>query len=139
MQKSNGEITEDKEKILNDIFLFYLELYRSEREVEGRIEERERALNLITKKISVEDNSMMIAESTKDEVEKLVMVLSKEKSPGLDGVTAEILVKFWHVMKRACVEMIKDFWRNGRLTTRVFAEVIKLIPKNHEVLLNWCP
>lgn len=82
---------------------------------------------------------MMMEDPTKEEVERLVMSLPKDKSSGIDGVTIEMLLHFWPIMKPVCTKLIKAFWRDGTLTTKVVAGVIKLIPKNHEIvlLLNW--
>lgn len=44
-------------------------------------------------------------------------------------------------MKSVCVALIQTFWTDGALTSRAVVGMIKLIPKNHEVLLllNWRP
>lgn len=62
-----------------------------------------------------------------------------EKSPGLDGVTVEMIQKGWEYMKNGCCEMVRGFWGDGKMTSRVAAGVIKLIPKNRDTqeLSNW--
>lgn len=44
-------------------------------------------------------------------------------------------------MKNVCVKLIHAYWKDGKLTIRAVVGVIKLIPKNSEVLLliNWRP
>lgn len=136
-----GTLTEDKDRILEEIFVFYSTLFRSNPEVATHVGEKEQALSLITKKITDEENRTMIEEPMDDEIEKLVMALPTEKSPRIDGVTTKVLTKFWPVMKEACTTMIKVLWRDGTLTLKASTGVIKLIPKNHAVLLlfNWRP
>lgn len=63
-------------------------------------------MNLITKKITEEENRVMIVAPTEDEIKQMVKGLPKEKSLGIDGVTIEILTKFWPKMKEACMAMI---------------------------------
>lgn len=45
------------------------------------------------------------------------------------------MLRFWDIMKLVCVALVKAFWRDGTLTTKVSVGVIKLIPKNHEIFL----
>lgn len=98
-------------------------------------------LELVKKTITEEENEVMLVLPTEDEIERMVKDLPKDKLPGIDGVTMEVLHRFWHVMKPTCIALVHAFWVDGKLTSRAFARVIKLIPKNMEILLllNWRP
>lgn len=141
LELANGESTEDENRIVQKIFKLYTNLFRSDPKVVGRTQERKEVLRLITTKISHADNLVMIEPPTDREIERIVQDLKKEKSPGIDGVTAEMLQKFWPCMRTACFELVRAFWHDVVLTTRVLAGIIKLIPKNQQIifLLNWHP
>lgn len=69
-------------------------MYKSNSEVVGRTEERNRALDLIQNKISAEENDTMIEQPEEEEIERLVKGLPWEKSPRVDVVTMEIMQRF---------------------------------------------
>lgn len=68
------------------------------------------------------------------EIDDLVRDLSKEKALDIDGITIEVLQRFWHVMKLICTTLIHADWVDGKLTSRTIVGVIKLIPQNSKVL-----
>lgn len=73
-------------------------------------------LALIPKTMTDEDNKEMIELPTELEIETMVRHLPRDKSPGIDGITLEILQLFWPVMKDACVKLIHTYWRDGKLS-----------------------
>lgn len=83
----------------------------------------------------------MMATPIEDEIKCLVKAPPKDKLSGIDKVIVKVLNKFWDVMKPACVAMVHAYWRDGTLTSRAIARVIKLVPKNLKAirLLNWRP
>lgn len=98
-------------------------------------------LAVIQRSITNEGNESMLELPTNNEIEQMVKDLPKGKSLGTDGVIAEVLQKFWPIMKPACVALVHAYWNNWKLTSRVAVGIIKLIPKNLEVLLllKWQP
>lgn len=103
---------------MKEIHHFYIELFNSDPKVGRHVEEHQAILDLITNRIFGEDNLSMMEEPTEKEVEKLVKSLPKDKSPGIDGVMIEMLLKFWDIMKSVCVALVQAFWRDGTMTTR---------------------
>lgn len=101
------------------------------------------ALALITEHLSEADNMLLEFLPEDEEIEKVVFSFPLEKSPGLDGVTIEIMIrKGWEYMNQSCAMMVRAFWGDGLMTSRAAARVIKLIPKNSEtqkLTSNWCP
>lgn len=100
---------DDKNKIIEEIFRFYTKLYKSDRSMEDKHEERQKSLNLIQNKITVEENEQMLKEPEDDEIERLVMALPKEKLFGLDGMIAKILQKFWPTIRPTYVALVKAY------------------------------
>lgn len=122
--------------------MFYSDLYKSNPKVTANHNGRCSVLELVQRTITNEDNKTMLELPTKDEIERMVKDrLPKGKSPRIDGVTTEVLQKFWPVMKPTCIALIHAYWIDGMLASRASAGVIKLIPKNLDIilLLNWRP
>lgn len=120
---------------------FYTELYSVDPDTYNFNKDREQALRLIHSRIRDEDNTLMERTPTIEEVLKVINEMPKEKSPGIDGVTIEVLVKCWSFMGTACFDMVTAFWKDGTMTTKALARVIKLVPKSNETmeLSNWRP
>lgn len=100
----------------------------------ANIKERREVLSLIEPFISHEDNEKMFAIPLEDEIEKIVKDLPNDKSPSIDGVTSDIL-KFWSEVKPTCIAMVLAYWNDNILTSRATTGVIKLIPKNKDIIL----
>lgn len=100
--------------------------------VENHLELQAEILTLIDKKVTTQKNLNMGRLPSEAEIKKMVFGLPKDKAPGIDGVT-EALIKGWEFMKPTCVVMVHAYWRDGILSTKVAAGVIKLIPKNNEI------
>ena len=56
-------------------------------------------LNNIDKKVSVSHKSMLDADLTAQELETAVYQQQDDKSPGIDGITAEFYKKCWPILK----------------------------------------
>ncbi|KAL3696443.1 hypothetical protein R1sor_010519 [Riccia sorocarpa] len=78
---------------------------------------------------------------TPQEVVEVVDNLAHGKSPGLDGITAEVLRSCWPLVRRDCIDMVQEFWLSGALTEKTRTTVLKLLPKNDQTqqLKNWRP
>ncbi|KAL3675581.1 hypothetical protein R1sor_025529 [Riccia sorocarpa] len=102
---------------------------------------RAEVLVLVDRKLTVEQNRKLSERPSEQLIEEVVRSLPKEKSPGYDGVVAEILVAGWEFMKHDCFKMVGHVWRMQRLLQRDSRGIIKLIPKAEDLFLlkNWRP
>lgn len=123
------------------IHSYYWELFTSDPQVVGNQVERVAVLSLITKKVSQLENDRLIRCPNHLEIKKVVFSFHNEKSPGLDGITTEVLHKCWPFIQRACYEMVEVFWLDRIMPLSSLAGVIKLIPKDGDLswLTNWRP
>lgn len=112
-------------------------------EVEQNHMTRQEALDLIIGKVSCEDNVLLDCVPGDEEIKRVVFAFPKEKSPGLDGVTVEMIRKRWNCMKEAAaIWLSQALWTDGKMMSRPrSAGVNKLIPKNDDTqeLSNWQP
>ncbi|CAM6129539.1 unnamed protein product [Calypogeia fissa] len=141
LELANGEIIEDGDQVLEEVGDYYTLLYRVDPAIEANNEERQEVLALIHTQVTLEENILLEAEPTEEEITAVVHNFPKEKSPSLDGITAEVLIACWQWMKQDCIDMIHAFWKDGLLTSQASTSVIKLIPKggDRHFLKNWRP
>ncbi|KAL3694615.1 hypothetical protein R1sor_008266 [Riccia sorocarpa] len=95
----------------------------------------------LTNSVSPEQDQTVGQKPTEEEIEKIAHILGTDKSPGLDGVTTELLLHTWDFVKDDCCAMIDHFWTTGKLIQGTGIAVIKLLPKNQQKnrLKNWRP
>ncbi|KAL3679694.1 hypothetical protein R1sor_022650 [Riccia sorocarpa] len=113
---------------------------RVQRDLEKRQEEGE-VLGLISKKLSPEESRGISELPEKQEIEEVVFGMKRNKAPGGDGVTIEILRMCWPFVGDDCVKLIHAVWAKKRLLPVDLQSVIKLIPKggDKKMLGNWRP
>ncbi|KAL2632728.1 hypothetical protein R1flu_004207 [Riccia fluitans] len=93
--KDDGMRLEDDESILEELKHYYQELYR-QLPVSAEDEElRQCILKLVHKRLTVALNSCLTEEPTEEEIGKVILSLKREKVPGLDGMTVEVLRLLW--------------------------------------------
>lgn len=137
----NGHTTEDETEILAYIHQFYSELYTKDEQVQMAAESRNSTLELVTDSVTEDENTILLSMPSLEEVEEIVKNLPANKSPGLDGVTAELLQHGWEYMGDGYLSLIQAFWRDGIMSEKSTTGVIKLIPKSNQrtELTNWRP
>ncbi|KAL3692018.1 hypothetical protein R1sor_005669 [Riccia sorocarpa] len=132
LKLEDGTVIEEKSRILAEVGKFYKTLYQEEGDTQATIEARREILLGIDKKVSVEENQMLERPPLEEELEECVRNLAKDKAPGLDGVSADVLREFWEEVKPMCMHLLSIFWEDERLTASEKKGVIKLILKNDE-------
>ena len=81
-------------------------------------------------------------ELTEGELHETLKSFSKNKSPGLDGLSAEFYLKFWGDIKTKLIQVYKDSFQNGILPECMKVGVITLLEKKGKDRLdiaNWRP
>ena len=117
IQSEQGTLREIAEK-------YYTKLFQK---TKTRVGKQEKVLSKIVKKISDADKRNLDAPLTIKELEKALMSLLDNKSPGPDGITAEFYKKIWYLIQdkylayinAAKVHGFRDF-RNTSSTTIIY-------------------
>ncbi|KAL3684087.1 hypothetical protein R1sor_002109 [Riccia sorocarpa] len=115
LQRESGEMITSERGIIGEIEQFYSELYLKDDRVERNIAARDNLLAYVNTTVSPQQNDELIGEPSMEELEEVVKRLPSEKAPGLDGATAEILVRCWAFMKDDCLAMLVNYWQDGVL------------------------
>ncbi|KAL3690413.1 hypothetical protein R1sor_016722 [Riccia sorocarpa] len=136
-----GVLINNEEEILKKVHQFYNGLYDQPAITEGERQERRRVLSLVDRHVDAEENRKLITTPERKEVESIVRSLPRDKAPGEDGVTAEILQQSWEWVGTPCISFLTAVWIGENLGQTNRTAIVKLIPKNADKLQlkNWRP
>ena len=140
IQKENGEITYEKEEILENVAGFYGNLYKSQ---DIETQKIKKYLEDFRPNILGEDNNEILGHSiTEEEIRIAIKNLNKNKSPGSDGITPEFYQTFVMELTPVLAELYNNMFLDQNLTESMKIGIISLIFKNKGTtadLKNWRP
>ena len=138
---SDGSFISDQQAILEECRLFYQKLYSKNNEVDPSnfpfFYENEGI-----PKISEAQKQACDSELSESEIFKTLKCFNKNKSPGLDGITAEFYICFWEAIKNKLLEVYHHSFNHGILPETLRTGVIVLLEKKGKDRLeiaNWRP
>ncbi|KAL3689705.1 hypothetical protein R1sor_016014 [Riccia sorocarpa] len=112
---TEGEVTTNRDEILDEITEFYQNLYSAEEENTESEEAREEVVGLLQQGITPEESRSMSTVPEKKEIEAVIFGMRTNKAPGLDGVTIEVLQACWEFVGEDFVRLIQTIWAKRRL------------------------
>lgn len=134
-------VVEDETEIMEEVHIFFKELYTHDEEISKNERERQRVLNLTTRKLSMESTTLMDRVPDMKEVEEVIKGFPKGKAPRLDGLMIEVLLGCWEWVGQTCLALVQAFLKDGILTLAAARGIIRLLPQAGalELLTNWRP
>ena len=93
-------------------------------------------------KLDSKDQALCDKSITINELFETLKKFKKDKSPGLDGLTAEFYLEFWECIKMKLMEVYEESYANGTLPESMTTGVIVLLEKKGKdrmKLANWRP
>ena len=138
IKDKTGKIKYGLENILKEQVDFYSELLKSE----GWDKESANSLlQNIDKFISDDDKALCESRSTIEELDKVIKILKKDKSPGYDGLTNEFYIKYWHIIRKEFWQVMKEIEITETLCDSQYRGIISLIYKqgDRDDITNWRP
>lgn len=132
-----GEV-KGTEGILKHACSFYKELF-SKREIDE--EKGGILLGNINRILTEESRSELEGEITEEEIKRALFSMKGNKTPGGDGLPKEFYVCLWEIIKNDLVEIFREVYKNGKLTTSMKSGIVHLIYKKGERkdIKNWRP
>ncbi|GKV53163.1 hypothetical protein SLEP1_g59701 [Rubroshorea leprosula] len=79
--------------------------------------------------ISQDDNEILIAKFSEEEIKEAIWNCDSSKAPGPDGFNFRFVKTMWEDIKSDIVDFVQEFYSNGRLVKGSNASFIVLIPK----------
>ena len=143
LNTENDKSTTNPNEILNEIQLFYANLYdkKGDHSDENLIDPFLSTVN--TGKLTDEQRDSIDKQLTMSECFTALKTFKKNKTPGNDGLTVEFyLLSFWPLVGKCLVECLNFAHRHGELSTSQKQAMITLIEKKDKdkrLLKNWRP
>ncbi|KAL3678979.1 hypothetical protein R1sor_021935 [Riccia sorocarpa] len=139
LENDHGHRIEDEDQVLGMVHGYYENLYSQTPEEQGARAERAEVLDLLDRGVTLEENNMLAEVPGGREILELVDALPKDKVPGEDGLTAEVLRESWEWTGDRCTLFIQEVWTHQNLPRNNKTAVVKLLPKSREchLLKNW--
>ena len=136
IEKEDGEILYDQNKILEEVQQFYATLYTHK-----NVEDVDLSIIDIPK-LSQEDSKMIEGNITETEAIEALPLMKNDKSPGSDGFTTEFFKVFWNDIGTFLVRSINCGFDHEEMSVTQKEGIITCIPKENKpkkYLKNWRP
>ena len=124
MKDKHGKILTGNKNLLHIAEDYYTKLFKNSK---TNITKQNELLQKVSKKLSDKNRDKLDAQLTLEELDPAVMSLPNNKSPGLDGITAEFYKKFWYLIRKRYLAYINaakvsgfTSYRNRSSTTLVY-------------------
>ncbi|KAL3699293.1 hypothetical protein R1sor_017315 [Riccia sorocarpa] len=141
LRDQEGRETRQEGEIKNQVTKYFQKQFKCVEPEEEDLQLRREVLELLDKKATAEQNQSLVRWPTAKEVDELGEDLPRDKAPGLDGITNNMMQDCWDFLRHDCLEMFEAFWAHGVIPFKDSQGVIKLLPKSDEkwLLKNWRP
>ena len=125
LKNDNNEWLSDRSDIGSCFVQFFQDLFTS-----SNPQFPDNLDNLISPVITDEDNLLLCAIPTIDEIKQTLFNLGSNKSPGPDGMSALFYKHYWKVINQDLIEAVTSFFTRGHILTEINHTFITLIPKS---------
>ena len=126
IKTEDGGYTDSTNGILGEQLKFYEKLFKSE----GCDKDAgEKLLQNSNKKLDDEDKDLLDSEVTGAEIEKVIKLLKKEKSPGEDGIISEFYQEYWYLIYNELTDVIKESFNTKTMSMSQYTGMMSLLCK----------
>ena len=140
----NNSHTDDPREILNEIHKYYQSVYTSgfESSRDGEVETFMQEMpNIPT--LGQDDKDLCDENISISEIDKAVKQLNTKSTPGIDGLTVSLYLRFWEKLKLPLLRSLEDSIALGELSVTQKRGIISLIHKGKDLsrqeIKNWRP
>ena len=134
---ADGSLCSDPKTILQECRAFYRNLYSKNKTVNPNYHP-DFFTRVPAPKLTAQQKSFCDAKITLDELFKTLKSFRKNKSPGLDGLTAEFYVTFWDQLKYTLLLVYENSISSEMLPESLRVGVITLLEKKGIVSILYC-
>ena len=89
----------------------------------------EKLLQNSNTKLDDEDKDLLDSEVAGAEIEKVIKLLKKEKSPGEDGIISEFYQEYWYLIYNELTDVIKESFNTKTMSMSQYTGMMSLLYK----------
>ncbi|OMO70992.1 reverse transcriptase [Corchorus capsularis] len=123
-ENGDGSWSEKEDQVIRSFADYYDTLFRTD----GRRDWGD-ILDCVPQLVTREMNEELVKEISNDEIRDAVFQLGAYKAPGPDGFSGIFYQRCWNVIKKDVCEVVRSFFRSGRMLRELNRTDIVLIPK----------
>ena len=144
IELDNGRVITNQREILNNLKIFYEKLYQRTPPPPPPPTNNNPQEDppLFPKTLTNQEKVNLETPITKTELDEALKKMKNNKSPGLDGYSAEFFKTFWHQLGDFFLDCINQSFQDNKLTTSQLQGLITCIPKSgkaRNLIKNWRP
>ena len=142
IERDDGEILTDQNKILREVKLFYENLYKKRDNSSSVADLKEDLKNVNVPILSNGEKESLEGKITVKEAGQALKNMKNNKTPGSDGFSTEFLKFFWKDLHFFVVESLNYGSEQGELSVTQKQGIITCLPKGNKprhFLKNWRP
>ena len=131
LQINNCAILTDQKQILAEVEKFYGNLFKKKANITQKsyvYDKISQAILLHTSKLELGDLIL------NEELGQVLKKMKNNKSPGIDGISADFIKVFWHKLKFFITNAINRCYTKGILTVLMRQSIITCLPKGNKTL-----
>ncbi|KAL3687621.1 hypothetical protein R1sor_013930 [Riccia sorocarpa] len=107
LRTEDGRETRSEKEIRKEVTEYFEAQFRCRKATEDELLLRGEVLKLVDRKVSAEQNHELISRPSENEVDELAADLPRDKAPGLDGVTNNMIQDCWLFIREDCQSWYK--------------------------------
>ena len=139
LQINNGAILTDQKQIMAKVEKFYGNLFKKK----ANITEKSYVYDKISQAILLHTYKPELGDLiSNQELGQVLKKMKNNKSPGIDGISADFIKVFWHELKFFITNAINRCYTKGILTVSMRQSIITCLPKGNKdrkLIKNWRP
>lgn len=139
LETGNGELITENEQIQDEEYKYYSSMYNNVQTEEKDIDE---FLKYVNKTLDKTQKEICDGKIDKTEILTALNSMSRNKSPGSDGLTVEFYMKFWSIFDDIFFQLFECIFNEEKMSRSMRLGHITLIYKkkgNKNKLKNWRP
>ena len=138
LTKDNLDTITEPNDLITETHNFYKHLYSSEPIDQHQ---QDAFLQINTPILSPDERNICEGHVTEHELNKALLSMENNKSPGLDGLTTNFYKHFWHILGPYLTNILNSAYENGSLALSQRRGLISLLFKKGDrtKLKNWRP
>lgn len=125
----DGSIIKDEDGILQEVARFYCHLFQTQGNSKVTQQARAKLLKYTIARVTPAQRKKSVNIPTRGELKAILMQMSKEMSPSLDGMMTKVLLACQSFITQDCLEMVNHCWSTEELLHNITIGVMKVIPR----------